>query len=188
MKKFIGVLLSMVVLLSGVSTYSYSVPVYAEQLERGLAAVCSDEGVFISWRLLPDEVGCTDFILKRNARQIAYITESTNYFDANGKAVTGEQVIVFLIFRSESGVHGGSTGELFQNSNVVKAGFALDALGFRIDLAVSIDPQFDFLHSKNPFFDGKSPPFMILLLYRRRREKSIEMAKQGGEMSFSGSR
>ena len=84
MKKFIGVLLSMVVLLSGVSTYSYSVPVYAEQLERGLAAVCSDEGVFISWRLLPDEVGCTDFILKRNARQIAYITESTNYFDANG--------------------------------------------------------------------------------------------------------
>lgn len=66
-----------------------------EQLDRGLAAVCTSEGVFISWRLLGHEAtGSSDkgltganFCLYRNGLPLAEVRDSTNYLDREG---TGE--------------------------------------------------------------------------------------------------
>ncbi|WP_165986031.1 rhamnogalacturonan lyase [Streptomyces sp. YIM 98790] len=65
-----------------------------EHLDRGLVAVSTSEGVFLSWRLLGDEVtGHTDsgmagadFRVYRNGHPIATVTDSTNYLDADGDA------------------------------------------------------------------------------------------------------
>ncbi|PRX60762.1 hypothetical protein B0I32_116153 [Nonomuraea fuscirosea] len=65
-----------------------------EQLDRGLVAASTGEGVFLSWRLLGDEVaghgpngmtGAT-FRVYRDGRPIATVTDSTNYKDARGTA------------------------------------------------------------------------------------------------------
>lgn len=66
--------------------------VQMENLDRGLAAVCTSEGIFISWRLLGQEVtgasdhGLTgaDFRLYRNGLLVAEIGDSTNYLDKVG--------------------------------------------------------------------------------------------------------
>ncbi|WP_042211774.1 rhamnogalacturonan lyase [Paenibacillus borealis] len=66
--------------------------VQMENLDRGLAAVCTSEGIFISWRLLGQEVtaasesGLTaaDFRLYRNGLFVAEICDSTNYLDRAG--------------------------------------------------------------------------------------------------------
>ena len=63
-----------------------------EKLNRGLVAVPQEEGVFLSWRLLKDEVdGYSDtgltganFAVYRDGRAIGYVTDSTNFFDWNG--------------------------------------------------------------------------------------------------------
>ena len=63
-----------------------------EKLNRGLIAVPQEEGVFLSWRLLKDEVdgygdtGLTgaNFAVYRDGRAIGYVTDSTNFFDWNG--------------------------------------------------------------------------------------------------------
>ncbi|WP_327581154.1 rhamnogalacturonan lyase [Nonomuraea sp. NBC_00507] len=63
-----------------------------EHLDRGLVAASTSEGVFLSWRLLGDEVtgaGATgmtgaDFRVYRDGRPIATVTDSTNYLDAAG--------------------------------------------------------------------------------------------------------
>ncbi|MEO3752733.1 rhamnogalacturonan lyase [Streptomyces sp. B6B3] len=60
-----------------------------ERLDRGLVAVETGEGVFLSWRLLGDEVtGATetgmagvDFRVYRDGERIATVTDSTNYLD-----------------------------------------------------------------------------------------------------------
>ena len=65
-----------------------------EKLNRGLAAVKTPEGVYLSWRLLREEVrgasptGLTgaDFAVLRNGRAIAMVTDSTNYLDRDGAA------------------------------------------------------------------------------------------------------
>lgn len=78
----------------------YVTPVHyikREQLEtinRGLIAVLTKNGVFVSWRLFLTEVtgsgkgGLTGayFILYRNGKKIAEIKDSTNYLDAEGDA------------------------------------------------------------------------------------------------------
>lgn len=64
-----------------------------EELDRGLVAVHTDEGVFLSWRLLSEEVTAysdyglrgTDFNVYRNGDMLATITKSTNYLDEEGK-------------------------------------------------------------------------------------------------------
>lgn len=65
-----------------------------ERLDRGLVAASTGEGVFLSWRLLGDEVaghgpngmtGAT-FRVYRDGRPIATVTDSTNYKDARGTA------------------------------------------------------------------------------------------------------
>ncbi|WP_078900768.1 rhamnogalacturonan lyase [Streptomyces sp. SBT349] len=66
--------------------------VQLEQLDRGLVAASTDEGVFLSWRLLASEVsghsdtGLTgaDFHVYRDGERLATVTDSTNYRDADG--------------------------------------------------------------------------------------------------------
>jgi hypothetical protein len=63
-----------------------------ERLDRGLVAVATDQGVFLSWRLLDREVtGHTatgmagvDFHVYRDGERIATVTDSTNYLDTAG--------------------------------------------------------------------------------------------------------
>ncbi|MFC0213641.1 rhamnogalacturonan lyase [Paenibacillus chartarius] len=66
--------------------------VQMERLNRGLAAACTSEGIFVSWRLLGHEVTGTqehglagaDFYLYRDGKKIAEISDSTNYLDKSG--------------------------------------------------------------------------------------------------------
>ncbi|NEE04729.1 rhamnogalacturonan lyase [Phytoactinopolyspora halotolerans] len=63
-----------------------------EHLDRGLVAAATDEGVFLSWRLLGSEVtGHTgqgmvgaDFHVYRDGERIATVADSTNYLDQDG--------------------------------------------------------------------------------------------------------
>ncbi|AEG43270.1 rhamnogalacturonan lyase [Isoptericola variabilis] len=68
--------------------------VQLERLDRGLVAAHTSEGVFLSWRLLGEEVtGHTDsgmagadFVVYRDGAAIATVTDSTNYVDPAGTA------------------------------------------------------------------------------------------------------
>src|SRR3990170_3363557 len=55
----------------------------AEYLNRGLVAVNTDTGVFLSWRLLGNESYGTAFNIYRNGRKLnpRPITDSTNFVD-----------------------------------------------------------------------------------------------------------
>ena len=63
-----------------------------ESLDRGLVAVSTSEGVFVSWRLLASEVsgasetGQTgpEFVVARDGVPIATVTDSTNLADPDG--------------------------------------------------------------------------------------------------------
>jgi hypothetical protein len=65
-----------------------------EALDRGLVAVPTAEGVFLSWRLLGSEAtGSTDtglagpdFAVYRDGERIATVSDSTDYADADGTA------------------------------------------------------------------------------------------------------
>lgn len=64
-----------------------------EYLDRGLVAAPTSEGVFLSWRLLANEVtghsdnGLTgaDFHVYRDDEKIATVTDSTNFLDEKGE-------------------------------------------------------------------------------------------------------
>ncbi|MFC0215308.1 rhamnogalacturonan lyase [Paenibacillus chartarius] len=66
--------------------------VQLEYLDRGLAAVPTSQGIFLSWRLLGYEAtgfsakGLTgiDFHVYRDGKKIAAVTDSTNYLDQAG--------------------------------------------------------------------------------------------------------
>jgi rhamnogalacturonan endolyase len=66
--------------------------VQLEHLDRGLVAATTGEGVFLSWRLLGDEVTGhsstgmvgANFHVYRDGRRIATVTNSTNYLDRAG--------------------------------------------------------------------------------------------------------
>lgn len=68
--------------------------VQLEQLDRGLVAAHTSEGVFLSWRLLGEEVtGHTDtgmagadFVVYRDGEAVATVTDSTNFVDPDGTA------------------------------------------------------------------------------------------------------
>ena len=63
---------------------------YMEKLDRGLIAIKTDKGVFLSWRLLGDEasvkeiINAPSFKVYKNGEQIATVDNSTNYIDAVG--------------------------------------------------------------------------------------------------------
>lgn len=71
-----------------------------EKLNRGLVAVKTKTGIFLSWRLLAEEVdgyshtGVTgaEFKVYRNGEEIAFVTDSTNYLDKSGKETDRYQV------------------------------------------------------------------------------------------------
>ncbi|MDD6050535.1 MAG: rhamnogalacturonan lyase, partial [Clostridiales bacterium] len=75
-----------------------------EKLDRGLVAVKTEDGVYLSWRFLRQEArGATqerligaDFIVLRNGEAIATVTDSTNYQDANGTATDVYAVAAIL--------------------------------------------------------------------------------------------
>ena len=60
----------------------------AERLDRGPVAAVTDDGVFLSWRLLGDESLDTQFVIFRDGERITPepITDSTNYQDPDGTA------------------------------------------------------------------------------------------------------
>ncbi|GAB6940553.1 rhamnogalacturonan lyase [Isoptericola variabilis] len=70
--------------------------VQLEHLDRGLVAASTSEGVFLSWRLLGDEVtGHTEtgmagpgFAVFRDGKRVATVTDSTNYVDTEGTAAS----------------------------------------------------------------------------------------------------
>ncbi|MGI6107694.1 MAG: rhamnogalacturonan lyase [Lachnospiraceae bacterium] len=65
---------------------------YYEKLGRGLAAARTEGGIYLSWRMLREEVKgfCetgltgTDYAVCRNGKRIALVTDSTNYLDPEG--------------------------------------------------------------------------------------------------------
>ncbi|MFD3683587.1 rhamnogalacturonan lyase [Nocardiopsis sp. NPDC058631] len=74
-----------------------------ERLDRGLVAVKTAEGVFLSWRLLAHEVtGHTDagltgprFAVYRDGRGIATVADSTNLLDTDGTEDAEYEVVPF---------------------------------------------------------------------------------------------
>lgn len=72
-----------------------------ESLDRGLVAVSTAEGVFLSWRLLATEAtGATDtglagpdFAVYRDGVKIATVADSTNLADADGTATSAYSVV-----------------------------------------------------------------------------------------------
>jgi hypothetical protein len=75
--------------LPGAAAAAESPAIHLENLDRGLVAATTTEGMFLSWRLLGPEAtghsatGLTgvDFAVYRNGRRIATVTDSTNYLD-----------------------------------------------------------------------------------------------------------
>ena len=65
-----------------------------ESLKRGLVAVKTDNGVFISWRLLGTEPSSVSFNVYRNGQKLnnAPITSSTNFLDSNGNVNSSYEV------------------------------------------------------------------------------------------------
>ena len=63
-----------------------------EKLNRGLQAVKVKNGVFLSWRMFVDEVSGynntgmtgTDYVVYKDGKKLALVTDSTNYVDPEG--------------------------------------------------------------------------------------------------------
>jgi rhamnogalacturonan endolyase len=72
-----------------------------EALDRGLVAVSTSDGVFLSWRLLATEAGGAtatglagpDFAVYRDGTRIATVADSTNYADADGTTTSQYSVV-----------------------------------------------------------------------------------------------
>ncbi len=100
---------------------TYTLKPQLEKLSRGLVAINTGEGIFVSWRMFVNEVkGAekervtgTDFELYRNGAKIALVTDSTNYLDKDGKE--GDSYSV-------APVSDGIEGERSESVEVVKGG------------------------------------------------------------------
>lgn len=85
-----------------------------ETLDRGLVAVSTDEGVFLTWRLLAGEatgsgdtgLTGTDFAVYRDGVEIATVTDSTNFQDAAGTAAS-----VYRVAAVSAGVEAAASDE-----------------------------------------------------------------------------
>lgn len=75
-----------------------------EHLDRGLVAALTDEGVFVGWRLLGQEVsgssetGMTgsDFVVYRDGMAIGTVTDSTTFLDPEGSTGSVYQVAALV--------------------------------------------------------------------------------------------
>ena len=68
-------------------------PGQLEYLDRGTVAIKTEEGVFLSWRLLGTEKYDSSFIVYRNGERIANVEDTTNYVDSKG-LVTDRYMVV----------------------------------------------------------------------------------------------
>lgn len=92
-----------------------------EELGRGLVAIQTAGGIFLSWRMLLDEVSgyCgtgmtgTDYAVYRGTERIAVVTDSTNYLDRDGTAADRYRVVPVRDGKAEQpgGNAGGAAGE-----------------------------------------------------------------------------
>lgn len=103
-KKILSLSIAAPLLLTGFQSSSLAVspkadhgtPVQLEYLDRGLVAASTPEGVFLSWRLLANEVsgnsdtGLTgvNFHVYRDGKKIGTVEDSTNFLDPNGSATS----------------------------------------------------------------------------------------------------
>jgi rhamnogalacturonan endolyase len=86
-----------------------------ENLDRGLISAKVSNGVFLSWRLLKNEVtgytstglAGTDFAVYRDGIKIATVTDSTNYIDT-----TGTDTSKYYIRAIADGVEGAASAEV----------------------------------------------------------------------------
>lgn len=67
---------------------SLAAPKQAEHLDRGVVALPSGNGIFISWRFLGNDPANIGFNVYRNATKVngSPLTNSTNFYDASGSA------------------------------------------------------------------------------------------------------
>ena len=77
--------LSLVPVTGSVTAFAEDIgPAQMEYLDRGTVAVKTNDGVYLSWRLLGTEEYDTAFNVYRDGDKIATITDSTNYTDSYG--------------------------------------------------------------------------------------------------------
>lgn len=77
-----------------------------ERLSRGLIAVRTADGVFLGWRMFLEEaagytatgMSGTDYVIYKNGKKLALVTDSTNYLDREG---TGTDVYAVAALRSD---------------------------------------------------------------------------------------
>ncbi|WP_228080596.1 rhamnogalacturonan lyase [Streptomyces profundus] len=80
-----------------------------ERLDRGLTAISTDEGVFLSWRLLgPEATGHTetgvagpDFVVYRDGEALTTVTDSTNFLDEGGTPESSYRVAAVVEGREQ---------------------------------------------------------------------------------------
>ena len=88
----------------------YRLKPFREKLNRGLIAVHTPEGIFLSWRLFKSEVtgysdsGVTgaDFVVYKNGTKLAFVTDSCNFLDREGKMGDKYAVAMTLDGREEA--------------------------------------------------------------------------------------
>lgn len=85
----------------------------AERLDRGAVAAVTDEGVFLSWRLLGDESMDTRFVVFRDGERITPqpITDSTNLLDPDGTVESEYRIAVEGGNASGKPASGGNSGK-----------------------------------------------------------------------------
>ncbi len=82
----------------------------AEDLDRGLVAITTSEGVFLSWRVLGTDEEGEGFAIYRNGEMIkSAVTGATNYIDADGKA--GDKYTVSFLTPKSSVTANSVSGE-----------------------------------------------------------------------------
>jgi hypothetical protein len=73
-----------------------------EYLDRGLVAVRTADGVYLSWRFLGDEPDGVRYRVLRDGRPLATVTGSTNHLDASGTESSRYQVAAVVDGRTRS--------------------------------------------------------------------------------------
>lgn len=88
-----------------------ALPVQMEYLDRGTVAVRTEEGVFLSWRLLGTENYDSSFSIYRNSELIATVNDTTNYTDSEGR-----QTDHYTVVPEEESVTDGRQVSVWENA------------------------------------------------------------------------
>ena len=119
MKKFISAVIaaSMITVASAqvfspITVQASSSTRYMENLDRGLVAMNTDNGIYLSWRLVGTEDYNSSFTVYRDGQQIATVSDSTNYLDTSGNMNSQ-----YSVFSSSSSVQCSVVKPLASGSN-----------------------------------------------------------------------